>query len=491
MATETNDRSRAADPRRPAAGVLSNVALSISVVTLSLAVIEAGLRLFYRELPDRVAYGMFMPDRELGAVPSPGYRDATTTINKWGMRGGPRPLAPPPGGLRVLVLGDSFVFGSEQQDETIVSFLEPILQASLPGRAVEVLNGGVPGYDTIQEAAWYRRFARPLKPQIVVLALYIGNDLEENLHHRPQGVYRGRLVSPERLPGLRAGAAHTGDPRTYIGWLVEGAWNASRKKPPAPFPASPVGTRSSIHRMLALMDGAAPGAGAADDLMVLARPLPPDPLLGPDARRFDPEDLYFNSLVPVAALAPRLAAAVEKWRDRQLTNVEFRRRAGMALAIEGTINAAQQPGWAEPTDFLAGWMGQVERYSQPPEMFDLRPALEATRRSLAQLAADVAADGAQLVVMLLPAEIQIDDGLVQALKQRHRDLPERWEPHWPQTMVVKLCRDIHLPVLDTTPSLAAWSKEQPLYLRYDTHLNAAGAFLVADLLAEYLTATMP
>ncbi|MBI5524862.1 MAG: SGNH/GDSL hydrolase family protein [Deltaproteobacteria bacterium] len=461
--------------------MLKNVTLSIAAVIASLLAIEAGLRIFYSELPDRVAYGAFLPDRELGAVPHPGYHDLSISINEWGMRDRSRPRLSPSGGLRVIVLGDSFVFGGERQDETIVSFLEAILQQSFPGRTVEVLNGGVPGYDTIQEAAWYRRFARPLGPHVVVLALYIGNDLEDNLDHRPQSVHRGRLVSQDELKRLRAADRMAGEASSYLAYLVEAAEAGIKAWSRRPAARVNPARRSNIHRMLEAT--ATPGPDAARGVLSLAHPLPADPLIGPDAETLDPERLYSLSPVPAAAFAERLAEDVRAWAGVVPMPAEHRRRIGMTLAIEGTIEAARVRGWVEPAGLREDLLRQVERFSSAENVPDIGPALEATRPALGRLAANVAADGARFAVVLIPSEIQVEHGLASSLKRRRPDLPDRWEPHWPLRRAVSLCRSMEIRVLDTFPEMAAWARRQPLYLRYDTHLNAAGAFLVADLIA--------
>jgi len=81
-------------------------------------------------------------------------------------------LEPAPGKKRVAVLGDSIVWG---EDLPIDGTLPRMLQREL-GDAFEVLNFGVTGYDTVQEAEWYRRTVRAFHPAIVVL-VYCLNDL--------------------------------------------------------------------------------------------------------------------------------------------------------------------------------------------------------------------------------------------------------------------------------------------------------------------------
>jgi hypothetical protein len=117
---------------------------------------------------------LYMPDEELGYVPRPGaalemdYGPAAH--NRQGMRE-PTEIVRDHERPRLAVLGDSLVWGELlAEGDSLPSQLE----ARLGG--VEVLNFGVSGYDTVQEAAWYRRAVRPLEPDAVVLVFCL-NDL--------------------------------------------------------------------------------------------------------------------------------------------------------------------------------------------------------------------------------------------------------------------------------------------------------------------------
>ncbi|HJL18758.1 MAG TPA: GDSL-type esterase/lipase family protein [Sandaracinaceae bacterium LLY-WYZ-13_1] len=79
---------------------------------------------------------------------------------------------PPPDTTRVAMIGDSLVWSE---------FLP--VHDSLPrrteealGEGWEVLNFGVTGYDTTQEAAWYERAVRPYHPDVVVV-VWCMNDM--------------------------------------------------------------------------------------------------------------------------------------------------------------------------------------------------------------------------------------------------------------------------------------------------------------------------
>lgn len=76
------------------------------------------------------------------------------------------------GRARVAVVGDSVVWGEEI---ALADTLPRHIESASGGRA-EVLNFGVSGYDTAQEALWYERAVRRWRPSVVVV-VYCINDV--------------------------------------------------------------------------------------------------------------------------------------------------------------------------------------------------------------------------------------------------------------------------------------------------------------------------
>jgi lysophospholipase L1-like esterase len=103
--------------------------------------------------------------------------DTPVTMNRAGLRGpeiGPKAA----GTLRILALGDSFTFGvGARQEESYPARLQEILRAR--GVRAEVLNAGAPGYGVPDEAAWFAQWGRPLDPDALVIAVFVGNDLQD------------------------------------------------------------------------------------------------------------------------------------------------------------------------------------------------------------------------------------------------------------------------------------------------------------------------
>jgi hypothetical protein len=128
-------------------------------------------------------------DEYVGPSPWPIEFRAPVSINQLGLRG-PELRPRPPGGARVLVLGDSVVAAFEvPYEQTFTALLETELTRRL-GRDVQVLNAGVRGYGTDQSYLYYRERGRSLEPDVVLL-YHSGNDPNDNakLHEmrRPLG----------------------------------------------------------------------------------------------------------------------------------------------------------------------------------------------------------------------------------------------------------------------------------------------------------------
>ncbi len=72
---------------------------------------------------------------------------------------------------RVLCIGDSVTFGYDvEQGDTYPSRLEALLRGRYPGRPIEVINAGVPGWSWVQGLRFLQREGLTLRPNLVVAA---------------------------------------------------------------------------------------------------------------------------------------------------------------------------------------------------------------------------------------------------------------------------------------------------------------------------------
>jgi hypothetical protein len=121
--------------------------------------------------------------------------DALVRMNSAGFRDVERPLAKPPGTVRLAVLGDSFVDALQVPfDSAFTRVVERRLSAcrAFGATRVEVLNFGVSGYGTAQQLQTYRHVVRGYDPDVVLLAFLAANDVRDNgaaLFKDPQRPY--------------------------------------------------------------------------------------------------------------------------------------------------------------------------------------------------------------------------------------------------------------------------------------------------------------
>lgn len=100
----------------------------------------------------------------------------------------------PPGVLRVLCLGDSVTFGLDvSDDETYPYYLQKRLSSDYPGREIQVINTGCPGYTIVQGLELLTRKGLCYEPDIIIAGFS---------HHEFQAASKTdlqRISSPESV----------------------------------------------------------------------------------------------------------------------------------------------------------------------------------------------------------------------------------------------------------------------------------------------------
>jgi hypothetical protein len=166
--------------------IFSAILLLVSV-TLSLWLVEVGLRLYYHgNLFDSVrdsAGQVLHPTRGTANTPNSemGMQKlafvATAHINSRGIRGPEIAQEPAPGVTRILLVSDSGSFGSGVNDgENIADQMQAILGKD----KYEVVNLSVAAYSTVQEYVWLTEEGLALKPKLVILGFAPANDIQTN-----------------------------------------------------------------------------------------------------------------------------------------------------------------------------------------------------------------------------------------------------------------------------------------------------------------------
>lgn len=109
-------------------------------------------------------------------------------INAQGLRDTEDVVSPKPEGVfRVLCVGDSFTFGVENAlEHTFPKLLEAILAGRPGGARIEVLNAGISGLNSCQEAGWLEHYGWALEPDVVIVG-FVMNDV---IPHDPASMPR-------------------------------------------------------------------------------------------------------------------------------------------------------------------------------------------------------------------------------------------------------------------------------------------------------------
>lgn len=103
-------------------------------------------------------------------------RSVTYSVNELGYRGAPVPVEKRVDVFRIVALGDSFTYGTGvNDDETWPALLWERLRELAPERPVEVMNWGVPAYNTRQEVAQLKQRVHFFRPDLVLICAYVND----------------------------------------------------------------------------------------------------------------------------------------------------------------------------------------------------------------------------------------------------------------------------------------------------------------------------
>jgi hypothetical protein len=180
------------------------------------------------------------PDPEVGRLLQPGTESRNIESEKFnvsanaeGLREKEFAMPKPADVVRVVLLGDSFVFGTGVADkERFGAFLHDFLTKNAGGtkKKIECLHFGEIGWNTVAETSFLRRTLSLVQPDLVI-HLVIRNDAEDNsgtrgfgrrAHYDPLHGDRGEPLFYARFPAIFGGH------RT--GWINNGLDFESRMR---------------------------------------------------------------------------------------------------------------------------------------------------------------------------------------------------------------------------------------------------------------------
>jgi hypothetical protein len=344
-----------------------------------------------------------------GFLPGNTEFEVDVRLNKLGFRGSDFPKQPPDRTSRIVLMGDSYTAGWEVETEEMWSgWLDQHLNHDQ--KRYDVANIGFPGWGTDREYLLYQVYGRQLNADLVILSVYVENDVNES------GITM--WVSDEVLRSER----------TYFtldstGKLVEHPWNY-------------------IDRTRTYWDQAFPKN-----------------IVG-----------WLNA----NSLSYRLV------------------RDGVRSVWHSVTGKEQSQAAASSWDWRSEYAHPVQIplteevfFTQPDEKWET--AWQTTEAILTAYRDAVLADGAELLVVLIPPHV-----IVQEDTWRYTALFEQsgreWDLWYPQKRMLALLDKLNIPVLNPTQTfidLKAQTGENPFY-SLDGHFNSTGTCWFGTVLSNWL-----
>ena len=181
----------------------AEVALSVASLTLTLGLLEVSARvwLIYLATPDLhdrfslftsedASQFTFTPHPYLSYYPTPSFAKGLTTHNSLGYRNDEFPVEKPNGVFRIVALGGSSTYDVRiaDNDKTFTAQLQHLLRDKYGFQNVEIINAGVPGYNSWEILVNLEFRVLDLDPDLVII--YEGTN---DVHARmvAPGAYRG------------------------------------------------------------------------------------------------------------------------------------------------------------------------------------------------------------------------------------------------------------------------------------------------------------
>ena len=415
---------------------LGRLGLVVLGLLAPLLALELGVRLAHLAPPPEPNPSIWAPHPLLGwwHIPNSGglfhsdYNEFETEvrINARGLRDREIGYDNPDQAFRILSLADSF--GEALQvnlEDTYHKQLETLLAGSLE-RPVQVLNAGVGGWGTDQEAIFYVAEGFRYNPDVVLLAFFIRNDAVNN--YGPLEIARNGGSQQKQFFSLSPG-----------GELI----------PP------PVQDTSQVQTSV---PAAGPGSGLPGEGEIKSRPL----------------------LLPLADSLWQ-ASALYRLTLPYLRNIQpLVRQLGPSgiLGGEGVIRAGHP---VTPLPFFT--------YQAPAEA-RFEAAWTLTEAILRRLRAEVEKRGATLVVVLVAAPEQVYPAEWERTLAGYPEMAGlAWDLEAPNRRLAQFLAAeniLHLDLLPVFRRAAEQPGSPPLHLRRDQHWTAAGHRLAAEAIHDFL-----
>lgn len=400
-------QSRSRSWLKKGGAVLFGIAFALVILEIAVRILHIGSGGFWEPYS---LYGWRNIPNAKGWESCYGECQVFVEINSNGLRDDEIPFEKPAATQRVFLLGDSLTAGMQVSlEDTFGKVAEQVMRQGLTSNNWQIINGGVNGFGTDNELMFFREEGRKYQPDIVVLGIYLAND-----------VYNNSLELETSLGGNSHKPYFSLDQDGQLvlhNYPVEGTDNLFIK----------AGTFLKKHFQLP---------------------------------RFIAQVLSLRKNVP-PALQP-LVELVSGQRGAQQTSQQEE------TSTEGNNGGGQASG-------QSGRRASICAQEYVPQVEE---AWAITKALILQLNAEVEKEGAQLVVLAIPAAPQLiipPEG-------------KNWYCTRPNEELNTFLDESEIAYLDLLDDFRQYTLDGggPLYYQTDFHLNADGHQMAGQLLGEYL-----
>lgn len=123
-------------------------------------------------------------------------------------------------------------------------------------------------------------------------------------------------------------------------------------------------------------------------------------------------------------------------------------------------------------------------HPRPPR--HITHGFDVTERLLLELKAELARRGVELVVLLIPDEVQVDPAVLRKALAAHGGSAADYDLELPQKRLSAFMRKSDIAFVDPLPELRERAQREPVYWPMDTHWNEAGCDVAARALLQQL-----
>mgnify|MGYP002631307496 FL=1 len=161
------------------------------------------------------------------AIPGPskafGVRSGTV-VGPEGTRAPPDRVKPA-GGLRLLTLGDSTIYGVLVPEPDVFSNVAAARLSRTLSRPVDAVNGGIPGYSSEQARRLYEHRLQPYMPDVVLIAAQWSDSqlgpMPDAMRFPERGAPVRKVLQTSALVRFIGGLLHGWVPGQDVGWKLQ------------------------------------------------------------------------------------------------------------------------------------------------------------------------------------------------------------------------------------------------------------------------------